>query len=538
MILPVCSRIRMNPTEPCTFLVLMGCNVFSFLNRMELALQVVGLKMTGKIEDAKNVAMRIVGNASDNSDSRNGVNGSDMMQLASFSLPARDIRQLLLSHASDSNDFESLIVRFLSILDTPLDRQSATTLCSAISHQTTSGQTLLHLACFLAFPTLVSFLILHEADLDVRDRNGLTALHFSVIGKSKTCARLLVEAGADMEIVNVLGKTPQEEAPPHFFDDMSFDNRGSDTRTHETADDEDGESCWGDGEEDASDISVPLARRTSGRRLLQRESISRELSVGKPTLDDALPSIPTPPTVSDNEKPLTPNADEKQTASFVDMIQRTLAQLHGQGIIPNIPQLPLPHIPHLPGMPAVPWGALPQLPMVFPVIVPMPGWPSFLGEKRIGQTEVRVEKDSDQTSHTVGGGAIRTAQDWVNTWMAVAIATATRQQNEDTPPPVYTPRAVSEEPQLLPSLPYPPDSSSEQSSSVPAPPLPIPDRTTLRRVGYDDVPVTDQEVNAFAYQPARKHSHKLQKKSTLSEFQKLELMDKPFFFTLQRTVCL
>ncbi len=27
---------------------------------MELALQVVGLKMTGKIEDARNVAMRIV----------------------------------------------------------------------------------------------------------------------------------------------------------------------------------------------------------------------------------------------------------------------------------------------------------------------------------------------------------------------------------------------------------------------------------------------------------------------------------------------
>jgi hypothetical protein len=49
--------------------------------RMELALQVVGLKTTGKIEDAKNVAMRIVGNAGDPSDSQNGMDMDDMMQV-------------------------------------------------------------------------------------------------------------------------------------------------------------------------------------------------------------------------------------------------------------------------------------------------------------------------------------------------------------------------------------------------------------------------------------------------------------------------
>jgi uncharacterized protein len=36
---------------------------------MELALQVVGLKMTGKLEDAKSIAMRIVGPANEPNES-------------------------------------------------------------------------------------------------------------------------------------------------------------------------------------------------------------------------------------------------------------------------------------------------------------------------------------------------------------------------------------------------------------------------------------------------------------------------------------
>ena len=97
--------------------------------RMELALQVVGLKMTGKIEDAKNVAMRIVGNAGDPSDSQNGMDMDDMMQVTTTSNQVRDVRSLLLSSAS-SEDFESLIVRFLSILDTPLDHPSSILSCT------------------------------------------------------------------------------------------------------------------------------------------------------------------------------------------------------------------------------------------------------------------------------------------------------------------------------------------------------------------------------------------------------------------------
>jgi hypothetical protein len=509
-----------------------GWRLFSPCCRMELALQVVGLKMTGKIEDAKNVAMRIVGNASDHPDSQNGM---DMMQIASTSsMPVRDIRPLLLSRANDNEDFESLIVRFLSILDTPINHPlSRTSTASAITHQTPSGQTLLHLAAFLGFSTLVSFLIEHNVDLDVRDRNGYTALHFAVLERSKKCTELLVKAGADMEIVNVRGKTPQEEAPPGFFDGI-LDGSDSELPTDENAEDEDEEAQWGDAE-DVEDTVVHIARRSSGRRSHRRTgSTSKDRSATREGSPSA--GIATPTTNLDDESAMMkPRAEDvKQTASFVDMIQRRLAQLPApQGIIPkNMPQLPLPkYIQHLPGMPAVPWGALPNIPLVFPVLVPIPGWPSFLGEKRVGgrRKGEEVEKDSEGETETLGGGAIRAAQEWVMTWekwMAVAIAAATRQQqqqqqhegdDEETPPPVYTPRAGN-------------DGECENSGSVsllqlpaPAPGLPaaVTERGTMmtgfaamRRVGYDEVPVPDrEEVNSFGYQ--HKKSRKLQKKRLL-----------------------
>ncbi|KAG1731493.1 uncharacterized protein EDB91DRAFT_1349340 [Suillus paluster] len=53
-----------------------------------------------------------------------------------------------------------------------------------------------------------------------------------------------------------------------------------------------------------------------------------------------------------------PNAtDEKRTLSFAGMIQRTLAQLQPQGIMPNMPNIPQLPLPHLLEMPAVLWGA-------------------------------------------------------------------------------------------------------------------------------------------------------------------------------------
>ena len=83
---------------------------------MELALQVVGLKMTGKLEDAKNVAMRIVGTSTPDQQQLN-INGIVNMSntLSSASL---DVRRLL---SRSNGDIQQLILDFLSILDSHED---------------------------------------------------------------------------------------------------------------------------------------------------------------------------------------------------------------------------------------------------------------------------------------------------------------------------------------------------------------------------------------------------------------------------------
>ncbi|KAF8123646.1 hypothetical protein EV363DRAFT_1547406 [Boletus edulis] len=335
---------------------------------MELALQVVGLKMTGKIEDAKNIALRIVGSTG-TEDSPSGSNSAadDIMQVASSSF--HDIRPLLFLRLGERHDYEAAVIKFLSLVDVPIEKHSGMPPTVAMSHCISSRQTLLHLA----------FLIAHGVDLDARDRNGCTALHFAILVQSKECTRLLVVAGADLEIVNALGKTPQDIAPSDFFEGI-IDHVTSEADLSQASveDEEDGESHLGDVESDADATTAMVKRRHASRGI-------RRLS-HTPHTPDKVENIAT--------QKLEHTSDEKQATSFVAMIQRTLAQIPGpQGIIPTIPQLPLLHLPE---MPTVPWAVLPQIPMVFPVLVPMPGWPSFLSDKRDGaRDEVPSSKEGD-----------------------------------------------------------------------------------------------------------------------------------------------
>ncbi|PPQ98705.1 hypothetical protein CVT24_003413 [Panaeolus cyanescens] len=487
---------------------------------MELALQVVGLKMTGKIEDAKNVAMRIVGTAgSDGSESQNGGgNSSGMMQLAS-SPSMRDARTLLLTQGSDNSNFESRIISFLTVVDTPMDGAAPRSIPTgeALSHPSPSGQTLLHLSALLGFSSLMDFLIQHDADLDARDRNGFTPLHFAALAQSTQCASLLLQAGADMEVVNSLGKTPAEIAVPGFFKGML----STSDHTESTDQSEDEDADLGDAEEEANDIDLRRILNRNRRAVSRRSSrLNLQSGRGTPLRSVGVSRAGTPPPPPDDkaskdDKSLqdSPTAsDAKRAASFMEKM-RTFAQFPQfpapqlEGIIPNIPQLPLPGLPNLP---AVPWGALPQMPMVFPVFVPMmPGWPSFLGgeHQAAGNDAKDGETPGDEHTRNMGAMAIRAAQEWRATWekwVALAVATTARQQTEgeEMPPPEYTPRAPTTVEQA-------PDRSLESGTSAVS--SARPQTADIRPVGYDRVEVPEQVVESFVYQPPAQ-TNQLQKK--------------------------
>jgi len=492
---------------------------------MELALQVVGLKMTGKIEDAKDVAMRIVGSAGEETTSQTPDNSS-MVQLATTS-PAstREILPLLLNRGRNTENFETLIVNFLALLDTPLDKVALNPIktANAISHASaTTGQTLLHYATFLGLESLTRFLVHHFVDLDARDRSGYTALHFSALSGSVNCAQILLEAGADREIVNALGKTAAEIAQANVLDILKASKATYSDSEDDHCSEEEEEAVWGDGEEDAA-LQIP---RRALKRLSRRSSKrGAALDAGKLSYTNS-PSVSNAmmPSASDETQSCPPEIprekggddvnDAKQTAWLREVLQRTLAQLHApQGIISNIPQLPLPDLRN------VPWNSLPQIPIVFPIFVPMPGWPSFL------QSHNSENRDQNEDAKKgMSAGALRTAQElrtMLEKWVAMAAATATNQQQGQTqqldniPPPKYTPRVGTEC-----AVENAPEASSSNSvvtenqvddQDVPHPTTP----SEIRPLDYRRVQLTDQEVNAYTYAPSIKQTRKLQKKRKL-----------------------
>jgi hypothetical protein len=443
---------------------------------MELALQVVGLKMTGKLEDAKSVAMRIVGPA--NEDTPHGSTNPNAMQLSTD--PISSSLRSALHHMGPWSGLENMIIDLLSLIDVRLDTPSRVPLARAMEHKTKNGgQTLLHFAAFLKYPRLVSFLIEHQADRDARDHNGYTALHFAGLVGAQSCVAILLDAGADVEIVNVEGKTAQELADFDFADLQAEDSVA------------DGESRWGDGE-DSDD---------------ERERVPNLVPSRRPSrvLRRSVETVPSSPPEDDDDghhhvqaeigkEKVESDVDKKRAATIMRTIRRTLARVQPKdGIIPHMPHLALPQLLQLPGIPVVPWNALPQMPTVFPVYVP---WPVSLRTSRGSDT------DTDTNGPAPPRGKMRsllTPQEWrtflEKYWLAQG-PQAAMQTHDDEPPPVYTPRAENE---------------AEPSGAGPS--MPTPERPVPRPVGYDTGPVPDdREVNAYEYLPRKKQARQIQNK--------------------------
>lgn len=215
-------------------------------NLLELALQVVGLKMTGRLEDASAVAMRIVGNSPAGAGAgihhqMNGGGGGGGSQdtatlaatlnAAAASAYATPVSSRptsrrssmvgspapLAASAGETRNFEGIVINFLSLLDLdpstlPGAAPSLPSSSPPISQPDAQQHTLLHLATVLGFHRLVAFLLTRGIDFDAADRNGYTALHFAALYGRVSITRQLLEAGANVSLKTFAGKTPIEIA--------------------------------------------------------------------------------------------------------------------------------------------------------------------------------------------------------------------------------------------------------------------------------------------------------------------------------------
>jgi len=506
---------------------------------MELALQVVGMKLNGKLEDPRSVAMRIIGTAGGDGNSSTTTQqsqGSDGGMQYQLSTAVSTLRPLLFTRGGDGEQFQKLILDFLMMLDVDTGHTTARSTTSVISHQTNSGQTLLHLASFLNYSDLASFLITRGIDMDARDRNGCTALHFAALSGSKECARLLLLVGADMEIVNVLGKTPAEVATDGFFERLA---PGDILPAHGTEGASDDEAMWGDVEDEED---KPRTKAVFSAKKLHRKSFVREgnsaLSSGltppspmirqeseaddPPVVDHSISKEPkdtkTKADVKDKGgKSLKEPFTDKATATITDLIYRTLTQLqHPQGIIPNVAQQvqDLRHL-QLPGM-----GALQQVPAVFPVFVPIPAW--------LWSDSARREDSA------TGPGELKGAAPQMKSiWEKLVLTSGMVSLNANsTPPPPYEEKesTAGYEQGATPDARTDAENQDQAGSQVGTPVV------GRRQVYYPDGPAPpEEEVNSYGYRRAATSAAKVQKKRGFSV---LCESSRGLFLTLpQMTVC-
>ncbi|KAJ9141939.1 Ankyrin repeat protein [Pleurostoma richardsiae] len=148
------------------------------------ALSVMSHKMTGKLEDAREIARRLMFN----NDTSGG--GSSAGNSAGYTL-----------------NFETQLLRVLEFLD--LDDSSNKV---RLNLRRRSGQTMLHLACALGLHRFVAGLLARGANADARDKGGYTPMHLAALNDHPEIVRRLIQAGADPTIRTIGGLTPAEVA--------------------------------------------------------------------------------------------------------------------------------------------------------------------------------------------------------------------------------------------------------------------------------------------------------------------------------------
>lgn len=154
------------------------------LRRMEMALTAVGLRVTGKVVGAVEIARRIM--------SAPGA-GQEEQPYRADSVKEQELADELAKTVRGAQDTQSAILKFLAAFVVPSRRKHSQT---ALNHVNSEGQTLLHLASLLGYDRLVKLLLRANATIDIHDRNGYSALAFAAIGGNVTCVKLLLEAGA------------------------------------------------------------------------------------------------------------------------------------------------------------------------------------------------------------------------------------------------------------------------------------------------------------------------------------------------------
>ncbi|TVY29784.1 Protein MGA2 [Lachnellula hyalina] len=162
------------------------------------ALSVLGHKMTGKMEDVRDLARRIVGDGPSSwgaSAAHSPSGGPSSQQGPGFNAATFGI------------DVEATLLKCLDLID--LDDSAN---MPRLNLRRASGQTMLHLACSLGLHRFVAGLLARGANPEPRDKGGFTPMHFAALHGHPQIVRRLMLSGADPTLRSLQGYTPSDMA--------------------------------------------------------------------------------------------------------------------------------------------------------------------------------------------------------------------------------------------------------------------------------------------------------------------------------------
>ncbi|KAM3079079.1 SPT3 Dosage dependent suppressor of Ty-induced promoter mutations-like protein [Clarireedia jacksonii] len=157
------------------------------------ALAVLGHKMTGKMEDVRDLARRIVDGPWGAPSGQSPPGGGASQHGPGFNAAAFGV------------DVEATLLRCLDLID--LDDSPH---LPRLNLRRSSGQTMLHFACSLGLHRFVAALLARGANPEPRDKGGFTPMHFAALHNHPQIVRRLILGGADPTVRSLQGYTPAD----------------------------------------------------------------------------------------------------------------------------------------------------------------------------------------------------------------------------------------------------------------------------------------------------------------------------------------
>lgn len=194
-------------------LTMPGSQIFSYFDDtdrqlIELALRVVGVKMNGKLEDARDIARRIVANGTgfepDNQSFRGSSGNNNSSNSRNHSSSSSNNSNSLASYSTglSRDQLESELMSCLELMNSYHND-----IIPNYQLRNNEGQAMLHLAASLGLSQFCSALLSSGAHVDIQDKNGYSPLHFAALHGNEDIISDLLRHNAEPSIRTYFGQT-------------------------------------------------------------------------------------------------------------------------------------------------------------------------------------------------------------------------------------------------------------------------------------------------------------------------------------------